>query len=110
MQTTTTTQLDQLLDLTCQQAQRIEYLEERIQILMAQLYGQKSEKQPLPPADQLSFIEAALFEELTAKGTPIEVPAYQRMPKGRQPLPEELPRIEVLHDLPEDEKHCACGA
>jgi len=28
---------------------------------------------------------------------------------ARKPLTDQLPRIEVVHDLPEDQKVCACG-
>jgi transposase len=38
------------------------------------------------------------------------VPAHKRKKPGRKPLPEALPRVEVIHDLPEDEKVCACGS
>jgi hypothetical protein len=27
-----------------------------------------------------------------------------------QPLPEDLPREEILVDIPEEQKHCECGA
>ncbi|MGB5706502.1 MAG: IS66 family transposase [Arenicellales bacterium] len=36
----------------------------------------------------------------------ITVPAHQRRRGGRKPLPEELPRIDVVHDLADDEKIC----
>jgi len=90
-------------------SQENEYLKERIQLLLAQLYGKKSEKMPLPPADQLSFLEAEL-EKLQAEPPKIEVPAHNRKASGRKALPEELPRVEVIHDLPENEKNCPCGA
>ena len=40
----------------------------------------------------------------------IVVPAHRRSKRGRKPLPENLPRVEVIHDLAEEEKVCACGA
>jgi len=40
---------------------------------------------------------------------PIPVAPHQRRKAGRKPLPADLPRIEVIHDLPESEKQCACG-
>ena len=36
----------------------------------------------------------------------IDVPAHQRKRGGRKPLPENLPRIDVIHDLPEAQKCC----
>jgi len=88
-------------------SQEIGYLNERIQFLLAQLYGKKSEKMALPPADQLSFLEAELGKMQAAQAT---VAAHSRQSSGRKPLPEELPRVEVLHDLCDAEKTCPCGA
>ncbi len=39
----------------------------------------------------------------------IHVPAHNRRKRGRKPLPEELPRVEVLHDIDDSDKTCACG-
>jgi transposase len=39
----------------------------------------------------------------------IEVPAHTRRKIGRKPLPADLPRIEVVHDLSEEEQVCGCG-
>ena len=36
----------------------------------------------------------------------IEVPSHQRRRGGRKPLPAELPRIEVVHELKNDERRC----
>ena len=94
------------------QNQKIDYLEERIELLLAQLYGKKSEKHLSLECDgQLSYLED--LPEEPADITPVEevsVPAHKRKKKGRKPLPEELPRIEVVHDLEESEKQCACGS
>jgi len=41
---------------------------------------------------------------------PVNVGAHQRARKaGRKPLPDNLPRTEIVHDIPEADKHCACG-
>ena len=39
----------------------------------------------------------------------IVVPEHTRKKKGRKSLPDNLPRVDVVHDIPEDEKICACG-
>ena len=104
------TTLEEALAQNRAQAQEIAYLNERIQLLLAQLYGKKSEKLPLPPADQLSFLEAQLEELQAQQAATVEVPAHSRKASGRKSLPEELPRVQVVHDLPEDQKTCACGA
>jgi transposase len=40
----------------------------------------------------------------------IRVAQHTRGQAKRRPLPEALPRDEVLIDIPEDQKHCLCGA
>jgi len=90
-------------------SQEIDYLNERVQLLLAQLYSKKPAKMPLPPADQLSFLETQP-EALKAEQETVEVPSNSRKVTGRKPLPDEMPRVEVLHDLPEEEKTCPCGA
>ena len=39
----------------------------------------------------------------------IVIAAHRRRKKGRKPLPKDLPRVDIIHDLDEDEKQCACG-
>jgi len=46
---------------------------------------------------------------LPEDGEEIEISSHTRKKKGRRLLPDHLPRIEVIHDLPEEEKKCACG-
>ena len=51
-------------------------------------------------------------KEATEKEAEEEItgPAHTRRKKGgRSPLPADLPRVEVVHDVPEEEKICACG-
>lgn len=89
-------------------------LEERIQLLQAQLFGRKSER---IPEDER---QARLFDELEttlalgpdlfeAAREPIQIPGHERSQPKRRPLPAELPREEIIHDLSESEKECACG-
>lgn len=39
----------------------------------------------------------------------IAIASYTRKKTGRKPLPADLPREKIIHDLPETEKICACG-
>ncbi len=61
------------------------------------------------PRDQLGLFNAA--EAIAADGAvdevEVAVAAHTRTPRGRRPLPSWMPREEILHDLPEDEKVCA---
>ena len=101
-----------LIDLVEQKYQeKVHYLEERIRLLQNELFGRKSEKRY--PEDHLQL---PIFEVPNAASpvTPsdeqtIVVPAHKRNKPGRKPLPESLPRVEIVHDLPEEEKICQCG-
>jgi transposase len=83
---------------------------EQIRLLRAQLYGRKSEK--VIPAD--GPVPLPLFDMPEPAGLEpappeIKVGEYTRKKRGRKALPEHLPRVEVMHDISEDEKVCACG-
>lgn len=91
-------------------------LRERIHQLQHQIYGRKSEKFSLNDG----FEQYRLFEEpdspaesenskSEAEEEEIIVPEHKRKKGGRKPLPEEFPRVEVVHDLSEEEKMCNCG-
>lgn len=101
---------DSYTDLETKSQSRIDYLEERIRLLQNELFGRKSEKQTMPDKDQLQlflFAEPDLPEpELVDTVT---VPAHSRKKRGRKPLPKDLPRVDVIHDIDESEKMCACG-
>ncbi len=89
-----------------------EFLEEQFRLFRANLYGRKSEKSvdqaQLYIFNEAEEIDAASDEE--KKASEITVPAHTRGKSGRRPLPEGLPREEVVHDLREEEKVCNCGA
>ena len=91
---------------------RIEYLEERIRLLQNELFGRKTEKLPKEDRSQLFlFNEVESEKEVQDKSLPDEIiiAQHSRKKRGRKPLPEDLPRIEVIHDLAESEKVCDCG-
>lgn len=99
-----------LVDFQAHHDKQTGILLEEISLLRAQLYGRKSEKhtpadgpQPLPLFDMPEPDESGeVVEEL-------HIPAHDRKRRGRKPLPKELPREEIIHDITEDEKICACG-
>ena len=92
-------------------------LRERIHQLQHQIYGRKSEK--FVSDDVFNFSPSLLFEfneenHIESKNgenenEEITIPEHKRKKGGRKPLPEEFPRVEVIHDLSEEEKMCACG-
>lgn len=93
---------------------KIDQLEERVKYLYDKLFGRKSEKStdtspqlplfdmPEPDPDQDKEEESA--DEKT------EVKTHTRKKSGRKPLPPELPRIDKVYDIAEEEKICGCGA
>ncbi len=89
---------------------RIKQLEQQyqelLQLFRQKQYGSSSEK--LNPYQGQLFDEVEQLEIVaSAEPETTEVKGYQRNTKGgRIPLPEQLPREEIIHDLPESEKVC----
>ncbi|RJG09824.1 IS66 family transposase [Pseudomonas cavernicola] len=86
-------------------------LKEQIKLLRQRLFGRKSEQSVEPGTPQL-----ALFNEAESVAIPAtdetgeeEVVAPTKRRGKRKPLPADLPRIEVIHQLPEHELTCTCG-
>jgi transposase len=87
-------------------------LREEVRLLRAQLFGRKTEK--IKPGQESA--QALLFDEAEEYSSAeeevkeeVEVKAHNRKKRGRKPLPEDLPRVDKVHDLSEEEKVCACG-
>lgn len=101
------------LELNYQQLQaKYAALLEQIRLFQHQRFGASSEKFH---SDQQDLFNEA---EATAEEIPIEevddalsAPegASSARKRGRKALPPELPRIEVIHDLPEEQRHCPEG-
>ncbi len=91
-----------------EQAAQIRQLEEYVRLLRHQRFGRTSEQ---TSREQLGlFNEAELAADTAEKEDApvgVEIAAHTRRPHGRRPLPSFLPRVEILHDLPEAEKVCA---
>lgn len=92
------------------QQQQIDYLQEMVRLLKNELFGRKSEALPTLNPNQLQLFNPDEPTGPIQSDDDIVVPEHTRKKRGRKPLPEDLPRIEVLHDIPEAEKRCACGA
>jgi transposase len=90
--------------------ERNRLLEEENRWLKAQLFGRSSEKTPTEeraPDQAWLFNEAeALAKAAESAAQTIKIPAYDRTKRGRQRIAADLPRVEVVHDLPPDEKIC----
>jgi transposase len=102
------------MDLEQKYLSHIEYLEERVRFLTNELFGRRSEKllQVEDPRQLHLFNEAEVLcsEEPVEEQAPLTVPEHTRKRPKRKPLPDHLPRVEVIVDIAEEEKVCACGA
>ena len=94
-------------EITAQSQREILFLKEQISLLQAKIFGRRTEKYDL---EQLlpgqSFLPGLESEGLVAATEPetIVVEKHTRRKTGRKPLPDNLPREEIIHDIPEDEK------
>jgi len=92
--------------------ERIDYLEQMVRLLQKELFGRKSEKHILPDHEQRSLFDSIEAPESDRQilEEKIVIPEHSRKKRGRKPLPADLPRVDVIHDLPEQDKQCDCGA
>ena len=89
---------------------RYTQLEEQYKLLLLQKFGRKSEKERQEEYQPLLFgSEESSTPEHEASDTSITVQSHPRRKPGRKPIDDSLPREEVLIDIPEEEKQCACG-
>jgi transposase len=103
-----------------ERAEKIEYQNEalkhfeQIQLLRRRIFGRRAEKLSEEDRRQLLLFNEA-EEILLAQGSErpnaqtVEVRAHRRRKTGRKPLPSEIPRVETIHDISDEEKQCACG-
>jgi transposase len=105
--------VEQLRSLVIEMNKKIGFLEEELRLAKSWRYGRKAD-------EEVDGRQARLFNEAEdgATGIPeaavaeetVSVAAHERKKAGRKPLPANLPREEVVHDIPEADKVCACGA
>lgn len=97
----------------------IAILNGRIALLESRLFGPRNEKLKALNAQLEAAGQQSLFDLLDEHPEPvatepgpeiIKIPEHNRRKRGRKPLPDNLPREEVIHDIPEEEKICACGS
>ena len=92
--------------------ERIDYLEQMVRLLQKELFGRKSEKHILPDHEQRQLFDPVEEPESNRQALEekIVIPEHTRKKRGRKPLPADLPRVDVIHDISEQEKQCDCGA
>ena len=90
--------------------QRIGLLEEENRWLKSQLFGRSSERSTPPdisPDQGWLFNEAEALASAAQIASPsVSIAAHDRRKRGRKKLSPDIPRIEVVQDLPENEKFC----
>jgi transposase len=76
--------------------------------LKQQLFGRSSEKRSaaIPANQSWLFNEAEAVAAPAKEVTQITIPAHSRKSPGRKPIADDLPRVDIIHDLPEAEKTC----
>ncbi len=87
---------------------RVVVLEEQLALALARRYAASSEK--ISP-DQIRLFDEAEAEvesgeAVAPEQAEVTVAAHRRSPRGRKPLPDTLPRVDVIHDLAEAERLC----
>jgi transposase len=114
------TECSRLLNAYKNSEARVAILDGRIALLEDRLFAPKNEKLAALVARLEESGQQSLFDLLDEHPEPVElepekeeaiaIPAHSRKKSGRKPLPDSLPREEVIHDIPEEEKVCACGS
>lgn len=110
-----TDDLEALKALVREKEFRIAVLEEELRLHILKRFGASSEK---ASPDQLGlFNEAEATATTTVDGeaasepdATVTVPEHTRKKPGRRPLPAELERERIVHDISEAEKICPCGS
>jgi transposase len=91
---------------------RIDHLEEMIRLLKNEIFGRKSEKRSVADSRQFLLFDENQDDNAEAEDRSTDrqqVAGHSRKKPVRKPLPADLPRVDIVHDLDEAEKTCPCG-
>ena len=88
---------------------RYGHLKEEYRLLLYKRFGKSSEQDH--DSDQQGLFEEAevTADEAVVETGTVTVETHTRKKRGRKPIDESVPRVDIVHDIPEAEKHCACG-
>ena len=84
---------------------RIAYLEEQFRVAQHKQFGKSTEGHP-GQGELFNEAEELVVEAETAE----ETISYTRKKPTRNPLPKDLPREVIVHDISDEEKICGCCA
>lgn len=93
--------------------EKISYLEERVRLLQNEIFGRKTEKHYPQDHRQIPLFPSAQQDEAAAEKlsqSTIAIAEHNRKKPGRKPLPAELPRVDIIHDIAQEQKVCQCGS
>lgn len=101
------------LSSTLQEQQRLTArLQQQVEVLLRRIYGPRSER--VDPGQLVLFgeeVAAAQETEAVPEDDAASVKPAAKKGHGRKPLPKELPRKRIVHDVPAEDKLCPeCGA
>ena len=83
-------------------------LNERLNLLLYRRFARSAERLPEGQGELFTEAESKVpIDEV--ENEQVDVPAHRRSKRGRKPIDEKHPRVEILHDIPENEKQCGCG-
>jgi transposase len=109
--------LERQLDETCATTEELQRayacLKEELLALKRLLFGPRRERLPEAPGQGHLFDDAAAASAIEEPADPhfdeASLPRRRRKGHGRRPIPDHLPREEVLHDVTPEERTCGCG-
>jgi transposase len=104
-----TTREAELTALLAKRDAQIALLQEELYLARHRLFGRKSEAAVLRNLPLFDELPVGIVEKPTDT-IPVQVAVHLKERKaGRKPLPANLPRTDIVHDLHDGEKLCACG-
>jgi transposase len=92
----------------------IEVLQEQVRLLKAMQFAKSSEQQTKPAKNEDQYYlfdeaELVVSKDVSVEPEQFEVPSRTHAKRGRKPISAAIPRVDVVHDIPEEEKACPCG-
>jgi len=101
--------LDEVKKIALNLFDEVRVLQEQVKFLQDKLFGRRSEKASRDDG-QLSLFDIPEPDlPISREPESIIITSHTRKKRGRKPLPASLPRVEVIHDLSDEEKQCRCG-
>lgn len=86
--------------------QKYARLHEQLRLALHKRFGVSSEKTPPGQRGLFDEAEREADGEREVAAPVIEIRGHQRQRRGRQALPSGLPRVEIVYDIEEADKHC----